>query len=413
MTDFYEWAHAEPRALARFVRPQDLTAEFRLPGYINRLDLLQAEGPQGVAGALYRAIARQALQYDLSPFDPRAGVVQKIRTPATILREGRATCLDLAVLVAAACLENDLLSIIVALEGHALVGVSLGRTRRAPGRAPKALAWDRGLLDDLEVLQELLGAEYLLIEGTGLVRSQSLSADYPEGQGREAGGTFSFERACVAGAEQVIQALAPDASVDGKRRRFLYALDIHDLQVNQGFAPEEGQMADEDEKDDGVALRSGRSVQIGGQTNRDVIINGDVTGRNRITTTIDNSIHTGDLRGNTGLALGHGASATVQQGAAAADLAAAFARVYQTIETRPVDPKVDKEEIEDTVKRIEKETAEKGPAADEGRLERWVKSIGGMAPDILEVMASAFGGPVSAAGTILKKVIERAKSQAG
>lgn len=403
MTDFYEWAHAEPRALARCVRPRDLTAEFRLPGYINRLDLLQAEGPHGVASALYRAIARQALQYDLSPFDPRAGVVQKIRTPATILREGRATCLDLAVLLSAACLENDLLSVIVALEGHALAGVSLGRTRRAPGRAPKALAWDRGLLDDLEVLQELLGAEYLLIECTGLVRSQSLSTDYPEGQGRETGGVFSFERACAAGAEQVARALASDTPADGNRRRFLYALDIHDLQVNQGFAPEEERMVEDDKEDSGTTLRSGR----------DTIINGDVIGRDRNTTKIDNSIHTGDLRDNVGVALGHGASASVQQGAAASDLATAFAHVYQTIQARPADPKVDKDEIQDTVKRIEKETAEKGPAADESKLERWVKNIGGMAPDILEVMASAFGGPVSAAGTILKKVIERAKSQAG
>jgi hypothetical protein len=33
-----------------------------------------------------------------------------------------------------------------------------------------------------------------------------------------------------------------------------------------------------------------------------------------------------------------------------------------------------------------------------------------MAPDILDVMAAAFGGPVSAAGAILKKVIARARA---
>ncbi|HRE28226.1 MAG TPA: hypothetical protein PK954_16415, partial [Anaerolineales bacterium] len=118
------WAQAEPRALARYVRPQDLAAEFRLPTYINRLDLLQAEGPKGLAGALYERIARLGLNYDLAPFDPRSGVVQKIRTPAHILAEGRATCLDLAVSFAAACLENDLLSLIVTVEGHAFAGFS-------------------------------------------------------------------------------------------------------------------------------------------------------------------------------------------------------------------------------------------------------------------------------------------------
>ena len=83
--------------------------------------------------------------------------------------------------------------------------------------------------------------------------------------------------------------------------------------------------------------------------------------------------------------------------------------MYQSIQARPTDPVVDKDELVETVQRIEKE-AGKGDQAEAGKLERWVKNVAGMAPDILEVMAAAFAGPVSAAGTILKKVIERARA---
>lgn len=405
MTDFYEWAQAEPRALARYVRPRDLAAEFRLPTYINRLDLLQAEGPRGLAGALYGRIARLGLNYDLAPFDPRSGVVQKIRTSAHILAEGRATCLDLAVAFAAACLENDLLSLIVTVEGHAFAGFSATRTRQKVGRAPKALAWTKGLLDDGAVLQELAGQEFVLVECTGMVRSLSLNATLPEGQGRDASGAMSYERACAAGAEQVAGSIPVGAVPVAGQRRFLYALDIHDLQVNQGFAPEAEASAD---TSFGAGGREGVSIRSAG----DVHVGGDLTGRDRITTT--NTTHTGDtitvgdISGSSGIAIGAGASATVTTGVGAGDLAAAFALIYQSIQARPIDPGVDKAEIVETVQRIEKE-AGKGAAAEAGKLERWAKNIAGMAPDILEVMAAAFAGPATAAGTILKKVIERAR----
>ncbi|MBL8093361.1 MAG: hypothetical protein JNL73_04275 [Anaerolineales bacterium] len=404
MSDFYEWAQAEPRALARSIRPQDLSAEFRLPAYINRLDLLQAEGPQGPAAALYQRIARLGLNYDLAPFDPRSGVVQKVRTPAQILAEGRATCLDLAVVFAATCLESDLLSLIVAVEGHAFAGFSLKRTRQKAGRAPKALAWTKGLLDDVSVLQELAGNEYALVECTGLVRSQSLSATVPEGQGREASGAMSFERACAAGSEQVARAVPLGGAPAAGGRRFLYALDIHDLQVNQGFAPVEDQPAAE------AGGSGGRSISI--RADRDLHLTGDLTGRDRITTTTTHTgdtISVGNISGSSGVAIGRGAQATVTTGANATDLVAVFAAVYQSIQARPADPAVDKDEIVETVQRIEKEAA-KGDQAEAGKLERWVKNVAGMAPDILEVMAAAFAGPVSAAGTILKKVIERARA---
>lgn len=67
---YYEWARAEPRALARYVQPKGLPEEFKLPKYINRLDLLRVEGPRGRAAQLYEQICKQNIQYDLAPFNP-------------------------------------------------------------------------------------------------------------------------------------------------------------------------------------------------------------------------------------------------------------------------------------------------------------------------------------------------------
>lgn len=399
MTDFYTWTQAEPRALARCVRPADLVPEFDLPVSVNRLNLLQDQGPPGLAAALYNQVVRCALNYDLAPFDPRAGVVQQIRTPARILKERRATCLDLAVLFAAQCLANDLLSLLVLVDGHALAGVSLTRQRHRPGRPPQFAAWDRGLLADREVLQAGVDDEYLLVECTGMARSRSLSLAAPEGQGRDAGGTLSFERACQAGAEHVLQ--APERVPTGTQRRFLYVLDVHDLQVQHGFEPEEDDMADNESESGGVSISSQGNVHIGG----------DVVGRDKITHHSGDHISVGDISGSSGIAIGRGATTSVTSGAAPADLAAAFALIYQKIQSRPDDPGVERDEIAQNVRLIEKEST-KAAAADEHKLERWVKHLMEIAPDIVEVLAAAFAGPASAAGTILKKVIERARAQA-
>lgn len=412
MSDYYEWTQAEPRALARFVRPEDLVDALRLPRYINRLDLLQAEGPLGLAAALYRGVAQKALNYDLAPFNPRSGVIQNVRTPDRILKEGRGTCLDLAVLFAALCLENDLLSVVVTVEGHALAGIYLKRTRHKPGKPPKALAWERGLLADLDALRDLNREDILLVECTGMARSQSLDAAFPEGQGREANGAFSFERACAAGAEQVARALPSGAVPATGQRRFLYALDIHDLQTQQGFEPVDvPEASGTTDKPIDASPRSTQAIHIGGQTSGDVTIVGDVVGRDKINKRVGDDIKVGDISGS-GVAIGRGARASVTQTGGSNDLAPLFAAVYERIAARPEDPEVGKDELRDAVQHVEKEAA-KGEAASEGRLERWVKHLAGMAPDILEVMGAALGGPLSAAGLILKKVIAKAQQGSG
>lgn len=420
----YEWARAEERSLARFVRPDDLPPQFRLPAYINRLDLLQAEGPAGVAAQLYGLIRRQGIQYDLAPFNPRTGVTQLIRKPATILAEQRATCLDLAVLFTTMCLATDLLPILIIVDGHAFAGLSLSRTRHDAKKAPKALAWDRGKLTNLSVLKELAGQEYLLVECTGAAQSQSLAVLYPEGRGRETNGMMSFECACEAGREQVLQhaRLAGDSPTQGTRE-FLYALDIHDLHVNHGFEPKDSagmsggptNVIDARGSQGFLNHPTGPVNQVFG-TQRNINTGGGDYAEGNIdkrsgTFNEGDTITVGDITGSTGVAIGRGARATVTTGLGSPDLARLFVDIYRQIEARTADPDVDKEEVVDTVKRIEQEAA-KREAASEAKLGRWLQALASMAPDIFAVTVTALTSPGAAVSTVVKKMAEKARQSA-
>ena len=70
---------------------------------------------------------------------------------------------------------------------------------------------------------------------------------------------------------------------------------------------------------------------------------------------------------------------------------------------------VDKTRLENQVKKIEAEAA-KGSAADTGKLEKWIKTLANMAPDIVEVMAASLAGPVAGFTLVFKKIVERARA---
>lgn len=103
---------------------------------------------------------------------------------------------------------------------------------------------------------------------------------------------------------------------------------------------------------------------------------------------------------------------TNQEGAQSAELAALFQKVYQQIEARPPSAAATKEDITETVQKIENEVKENGEKANETRLQLWVDFLNKMAPDIVDVILASLGGPVSAATAILKKVAERARQPA-
>jgi hypothetical protein len=276
--------------------------------------------------------------------------------------------------------------------------------------------------------------EYAWVECTGAAASQSLAATFPEGQGRDAGGRMSFERACEAGSQQIRQAtrLATEPARPDQRE-FLYALDIQDLQMNQGFEP----AADDEAEAAAGMIVQGNVIQGdqrnihtggGGYFEGPISVSGDFVGGNRITnqqaggdivgrdkvTNVQrgDEIRVGDITNSTGIAIGRGAQASVTQGLSGAELAALFAPIYRKIADRPDDPTVDKDEVKDKVGRIEQE-AQKQDSASEPKLQRWLSDLAGLAPDIFDVTVAALAGPTVAAGTIIKKVAEKAKQLSG
>jgi len=93
------------------------------------------------------------------------------------------------------------------------------------------------------------------------------------------------------------------------------------------------------------------------------------------------------------------------------ELAKLFAGIYQQIEERPEDPDVDKEELVETVEKIEEEAA-KGEEANPSKVERWLKFLGSMAPDILKVTAAALANPLAGVGTAIGLIAEKARAEA-
>ncbi|HTT12137.1 MAG TPA: ATP-binding protein [Burkholderiaceae bacterium] len=191
--------------------------------------LQQPGGVRKVAEALYAALTRRNIAYAREPYDPDQRV-QWVRSPETILggaREG--TCLDLALLFAGLALGKDLAPLLVMLDGHALVALSLRDTRRNasdPPRRAKDGDWlDDGVLRDVAVLKTLIDANaYLAIECTGFAKSGALAAGLPESAGRS-DGLLTFDAATSAGRKQLDYAARP----------FRFAIDLAVLRDRDGF----------------------------------------------------------------------------------------------------------------------------------------------------------------------------------
>lgn len=105
-----------------------------------------------------------------------------------------------------------------------------------------------------------------------------------------------------------------------------------------------------------------------------------------------------------------GGNKITHQGPQAQQLADAFRLIHEKIEARPPDAKVDKDEITDTVKRIETE-AQKGEDANPDRLERWLLTLGGMADDIFQVVAATLTNPALGIAKTIQLIAQKAKAE--
>jgi hypothetical protein len=150
----------------------------------------------------------------------------------------------------------------------------------------------------------------------------------------------------------------------------------------------------------GAVVNTGSgNLHVGGQQNYGDNVMGD-------------KISVGNISNSKGIAIGRGAQANINEGLSGEDIARLFATVYQRIESRPEDPKVEKQEIAETVQKIETEAA-KGDKASPDKVERWLKNLVMMAPDILDVTVATLLNPAAGVATVIRKVAEKAKTEAG
>ncbi|MGY1829066.1 AAA family ATPase [Geodermatophilus sp. SYSU D01180] len=123
--------------IARHVVPQVLEQRIRHAFPLGVRELCRQQVPAGpaldhlVVQRLWDSLVARRLAYTAPPWHPAHG--QRIRDPEWLWRSGGSgTCLDLALLLAAACLNEDLDTFLVMLRGrneaHAAVAVRLGST---------------------------------------------------------------------------------------------------------------------------------------------------------------------------------------------------------------------------------------------------------------------------------------------
>jgi hypothetical protein len=127
---------------------------------------------------------------------------------------------------------------------------------------------------------------------------------------------------------------------------------------------------------------------VGGNKTVTQTAGGDIVGRDKITTTTTQAIDPAQLQ------------LLLQE----------FSRIQQQVAARPPDPKVDKDILEYTVKKIETE-AKKGEAADPSKVESLLLTLGSMADDIFQVTANTLASPVLGIATAVRLIAQKAKAE--
>jgi hypothetical protein len=180
----WNWPRAARPSLARYVNPRCATrAVGRLPAPDGTTvaDLRNTQGgATAIAKAAYDLIRTRRLAYDLEGYSDDGETTQRIRTPDEIVSSAVGTCLDLALLYAGYLIDLHVRTVVVVLEGHALVCV-------VAEPFPPLIA---NAETDSARLGELIAAGALLpVECTGFAVGQNLDVD--------------FETACGIGAERI------------------------------------------------------------------------------------------------------------------------------------------------------------------------------------------------------------------
>lgn len=119
----------------------------------------------------------------------------------------------------------------------------------------------------------------------------------------------------------------------------------------------------------------------------------------------------GDVSNST-MAVGSGAQVNITQGPELKQINILFDQIYDRIDARRKDADVDKQEISETVQKIQTEVV-KSDQTDVKKIERWLKTLALMAPDIFEVTVATLTNPLTGLGTVIRKVAEKARIEYG
>jgi hypothetical protein len=164
------WSKFDFKGLARYVTPE-ARRWFNLGA--SRFDL--QGGPDEklrVVEAIYNALKGYEISYDIEGYHP-SGSVQVIRPPEEILKAPKkGTCLDLATLFCGLCLDNELLPILIVLDGHALAAVSLKQGLREWEFRKELAFFEKDLLTDPAPIRQLID------EGSSISRNYGAAGRY-------------------------------------------------------------------------------------------------------------------------------------------------------------------------------------------------------------------------------------------
>ncbi len=94
------------------------------------------------------------------------------------------------------------------------------------------------------------------------------------------------------------------------------------------------------------------------------------------------------------------------------NVAEAFASIYEQIKALPEDPDVLPEELIQEVQYIEQEVAQ-GEAVNEKKINRWLRNLADMAPDIFDVTVATLINPVVGIAEVIRKIAIKAKEEYG
>ncbi len=146
-----------------------------------------------------------------------------------------------------------------------------------------------------------------------------------------------------------------------------------------------------------------RSVALGDNASGNVIITGD----HNVSQQGKYNVHINEAQG---LVIGDHAQVTQtwNQGPSPEQLRALFAPILRQVQARAEDPNVDRDELQGTVEKVRDE-ALKGEQASLAKLERWLRFLVDMAPDVGDVVVETLVNPLNGITEVVRKVAARAR----